>query len=64
MDGTGKYRTHGKDDLSHTAFVKDRSIAFDIGERLYRSRGYTPPWDDLPWNEVKDAHGAITLKQR
>jgi hypothetical protein len=52
VDGTGQYRTRGKDELSHTAFVNDRSIAFDIGERLYRWRGYSPPFDDLPWVEI------------
>ncbi len=49
MDGTGQYRTRGADDLSHTAFVSDRSISFDIGEQLYRWRGYRPDFDELPW---------------
>ncbi|MBA3678068.1 MAG: hypothetical protein H0W74_11820 [Sphingosinicella sp.] len=52
MDGTGQYRTRGTDELSHTAFVNDRSIAFDIGESLYRWRGYQPPFDELPWVET------------
>ena len=52
MDGTGQYRTRGADEASHTAFVNDRSIAFHIGERLYRWRGYVPPFDDLPWVEA------------
>jgi hypothetical protein len=64
MDGTGKYRTRGRDESGHTAFVKDKSISFDIGERLYRWRGYVPPWDELPWNEIKDAGSAIKVKQR
>jgi hypothetical protein len=51
MDGTGQYRTRGIDEDSHTAFVNDRSIAFDIGEKLYRWRGYAPPFDELPWVE-------------
>jgi hypothetical protein len=49
-DGTGKYRTMGIGGRPNTAFVKDRSISFDIGERLYRDRGYLPPFDELPWS--------------
>jgi hypothetical protein len=52
MDGTGQYRCRGIDPSSNTAFVNDRSIAFDISERLYRWRGYLPPFDDLPWVEI------------
>ena len=48
--GTGKYRTHGIGGEPDTAFVKDRSISFDIGERLYRERGYLPWFDELPWS--------------
>jgi hypothetical protein len=51
MDGTGKHRTRGVDGQPDTAFVKDRSVSFDIGERLYRQRGYLPAFDDLPWRE-------------
>jgi hypothetical protein len=51
MDGTGQYRTRGADERSHKAFVKDKSISFLIGEGLYRSRGYAPPFDDLDWLE-------------
>lgn len=51
MDGTGQYRTRGVDELSHTAFVTDKSISFSIGEKLYRWRGYAPPFDDLAWRE-------------
>lgn len=51
MDGTGKYRTRGVDDLSHKAFVTDKSISFSVGERLYRSRGYAPPFDELDWQD-------------
>ena len=58
MDGTGQYRSRGADPGGHTAFVNDRSIAFDIGERLYRSRGYLPPFEDLPWVEIDEARPA------
>lgn len=56
-DGTGKYRTRGVGGKGDTAFVKDRSISFDIDERLYRERGYAPGFDDLPWqkSEVQGA---------
>jgi len=49
MQGTGKYRTRGERGLPHTAWVTDRSISFDIGEDLYRWRGYAPSFDELPW---------------
>lgn len=52
-DGTGKFRTRGIGDRSDTAFVKDRSISFDIDERLYRERGYRPAFDDLPWHPAE-----------
>jgi len=58
MDGTGQYRSRGADDQSHTAFVNDRSIAFDIGEKLYRWRGYKPDFDELPWVEIGEARPA------
>ena len=48
-EGTGKYRPRGLGSRSDTAFVKDRSISFDIDERLYRERGYAPAFDELPW---------------
>lgn len=49
MNGTGRYRTKGKAGAPPTAWVTDRSISFDIGEDLYRWRGYAPPFDELPW---------------
>jgi hypothetical protein len=51
MDGTGQHRSHGAAGRPDTAFVKDKSISFDIGERLYRQRGYSPSFDELPWEE-------------
>ena len=59
MDGTGQYRTRGADELGHTAFVSDRSISFDIGEQLYRWRGYKPAFDDLPWVEAGDVDAKL-----
>lgn len=58
MNGTGEYRNRGADDQSHTAFVNDRSIAFDISERMYRWRGYAPDFDELPWIELGEARPA------
>ena len=62
--GTGTYRTRGVGGRSDTAFVKDRSISFDIEERLYRERGYLPTFDDLPWHQVEElspTEGASSL---
>jgi hypothetical protein len=50
-DGTGMHRNRGLSGRPDTAFVKDRSISFDIIERMYRQRGYLPQFDDLPWQE-------------
>ena len=38
-EGTGKHRSRGVGGRTDTAFVKDRSISFNIEERLYRERG-------------------------
>jgi hypothetical protein len=58
MHGTGQYRSRGTNEQSHTAFVNDRSISFDIGEQLYRWRGYVPDFDQLPWVEIGEARPA------
>ncbi len=52
-EGTGKHRTRGSGGREDTAFVKDRSISFDIHERLYRDRGYQPSFDQLPWQDAE-----------
>jgi hypothetical protein len=54
VDGRGLHRTRGLSGRPDTAFVKDRSISFDIFERLYRQRGYLPAFDELPWLENAD----------
>ena len=51
VEGTGMHRTRGRSGRPDTAFVKDRSISFDIVEPMYRQRGYLPRFDDLPWQE-------------
>ena len=57
-EGTGKHRSRGLGGRTDTAFVKDRSISFDIEERLYRERGYLPGFDQLPWLEGETAPAA------
>jgi hypothetical protein len=49
--GTGKHKTRGVDGKPDLAFVVDRSISFDMGEMLYRNRGYLPSFDELPWKD-------------
>jgi len=63
-DGTGMHRTRGRAGRGDTAFVKDRSISFDIFERLYRQRGYLPAFDDLPWLESAGDVATPPLKAR
>lgn len=64
MNGTGQYRTRGANDESHTAFVNDRSISFDIGEKLYRWRGYKPPFEELTWVEMGEPRPARPIVGR
>lgn len=47
----GLYRIHGIGDLPNDVRVDDDGIEVPLDERLYRSRGYLPPVDDLPWSE-------------
>ena len=61
VDGRGMHRTHGVDGRQDTAYVKDRSISFDIFERLYRQRGYLPAFDELPWLEAGEGHATMPL---
>jgi hypothetical protein len=51
MTGTGKYKTRGVGGKPDLAFVVDKSISFQMGEMLYRNRGYSPSYDDLPFHE-------------
>ena len=50
-EGTGRYRIHSATGVPNTVFVVDRSISFEIGESLYRERGYLPSLDELEWKE-------------
>ena len=49
VNGMGKYKRHGVGGKPDLAFVVDKSISFEMGEMLYRNRGYSPPFDQLPW---------------
>jgi hypothetical protein len=49
VNGTGRFKTRGLDGKPDLAFVVDKSISFEMGEMLYRNRGYSPPFDQLPW---------------
>ena len=54
-NGRGKHKTRGLDGKPDLAFVVDKSISFDMGERLYRDRGYMPPFEELPWKGAAPA---------
>ena len=51
MEPRGIYRErNGWSDDEHSARVKyDEHQELDVSERLYRARGYRPPFDELPW---------------
>ncbi len=49
VEGRGKHRLRGVGGKPDLAFVVDKSISFQIGEMLYRNRGYLPPFEQLPW---------------
>jgi hypothetical protein len=52
INGVGMRRMHGLGGRPDLAFVVDKSISFEITERLYRDRGYSPPFDQLPWEKA------------
>lgn len=47
----GLYRIHGTDGRPDDIRVDDDGIETPVEEQLYRSRGYSPPVEDLPWQE-------------
>ena len=51
MEPRGLYREqNGWAENEHCARVKyDEHQELDVSERLYRARGYQPPFDELPW---------------
>jgi hypothetical protein len=55
MEGTGIYLIRGLDGTADLALVKDRSISFEMGKQQYIWRGYSPPFDQLPWRDETPA---------
>ena len=51
MEPRGLYQEqNGWAENEHCARVKyDEHQELDVSERLYRARGYHPPFDELPW---------------
>jgi hypothetical protein len=47
----GLYRIRGTDGRPDDVRVDDDGIETPVEEPLYRSRGYLPAVDDLPWQE-------------
>ena len=47
----GLYRIHGADGHPNDVRVEDDGIDIPMEEGLYRTRGYLPLADDLPWQE-------------
>jgi hypothetical protein len=47
----GLYRIRGAADLPNDVRVDDDGIEAPLDEGLYRTRGYLPPVDDLPWSD-------------
>jgi len=47
----GLYRIHGVGGRPDDVRVDDDGIEMPLEEPLYRSRGYLPPVDDLPWQD-------------
>jgi hypothetical protein len=48
----GIYRVLGVDGRPNDVRVDDDGITMPLEESLYRSRGYRPSVDDLPWEEA------------
>ena len=50
---TGICREHNGEGVEDSARVDyGRGPTMDVCETLYRSRGYQPPFDDLPWCQL------------
>jgi hypothetical protein len=47
----GLYRVPGVGDLPNDVRVDDDGIQVPLEEALYRSRGYLPLLEDLPWED-------------
>jgi hypothetical protein len=47
----GLYRVHGIDGRSDDVRVEDDGIEMPLEESVYRTRGYLPAVEHLPWEE-------------
>jgi hypothetical protein len=64
----GLYRIHGIGDLPNDVRVDDDGIEVPLEEGLYRTRGYLPPVDELPWSDEylklrQSAQGASATRE-
>ena len=68
MNGKGTYRTRGVGGLPNTARVVDKSVAFDLPELQYRSRGYRPEFEELDWMGAEHgsqaSDGRVAVRRR
>jgi hypothetical protein len=57
---SGLYRVHGVGGRPDDIRVNDDGIELPLEERLYRSRGYLPPVEELLWEEdyLSEKHAA------
>jgi hypothetical protein len=47
----GLYRILGNEGRPNDVRVDDAGISVPVEEGIYRSRGYQPPVNELPWEE-------------
>ena len=47
----GLYRIFGIDGRPNDVRIDDDGISVPVAEEIYRTRGYRPPVDELPWEE-------------
>lgn len=47
----GLYRVHGTEGRPDDVRIVDDGIETPVDEQLYRTRGYEPPVENLPWEE-------------
>jgi hypothetical protein len=51
----GRYRTEPGGDRSPMAYVLDGGSASYVTEAVYRAKGYTPDFDELPTEDEYDS---------
>ena len=52
----GLYRTSGVGGLASTARVTNDELTFTLTETVYRTSKIEPSFEELPWEERRDAH--------